>query len=184
MKLSEIEFEDDAFKEAVLATGLENAEEVTEIRARKSSIVKVNGLEHFPNLRLLDLTRNRLTDIDLSSNPLLEEVYLGNNEIEEIDLSANPNLTHLEIFINDISELDLTPLTKLENLYANKNDLTELDLSNNPFIEQIQVSDNELETLVLPENVKPFIIKAENTKLDDETISRLKELVTDHNLKL
>lgn len=184
MKLADIQFEDKAFEAAVLATGLEKAEEVTEIRARKQSINKVNGLEHFPNLKLLDLTRNQLTEIDVSPCSALEELYLGNNELEEIDLSHNTELTHLEIFINDISELDLSSLTKLENLYANKNDLTEIDLANNPAIEEIHLNDNELEELTLSAHCTPFVIKIENTKLADDTKAWLKTLVDEHNFKI
>ena len=184
MKLTDIEFEDEAFKAVILATGADTTEQVTEIRGRKSGIKKVKGLEHFPNLKLLDLTRNLITDIDLSANKLLEELYLGNNDLDEIDLSQNTQLTHLEIFINNISELDLSALGKLENIYANNNDLTELDLTGNPLIEEIHLNDNELEQLTLAENCKPFIVKVENTKLGEETRSLLKELIAPHNLSV
>lgn len=184
MKVSDIQFEDESFKEAILSLGIEDSSNIIEIRARKRSIRKVNGLEYFPNLKLLDLTRNLITEIDTSKNPLLEELYLGSNEIEELDLSNNTQLTHLEIFNNDISELDLSHLSRLENLYANKNDLVSVDLSNNPDIEEIQLSDNDLEALTLAQECKPFIVKAENTKLADAAREHLKTLVSEHNLKI
>lgn len=51
-------------------------------------------------LRILDVSQNSLTELDLSNNPLLEELYCGNptddvwpqNEIVHIDLSQNPNI--------------------------------------------------------------------------------------------
>lgn len=184
MKISDIIFEDEAFAAAVAATGCENAEDVIEIRARKSAIKSANEIKYFKNLKLLDLTRNRLTEIDVSNNTALEELYLGSNEIEELDLSNNHQLKHLEVFINDLSELDISQSQLLENLYANKNDLTQIDLSRNPHIEELQLSDNELEKVVFPETFRPYIVKLENTKIDDSTKSYLKQLVGEHNLKL
>ncbi len=184
MKLTDIDFADETLKSIVLATGFEEAEDVIEIRARKSAITSAQGIEFLPNLKLLDLTRNRLESVDVSKNTLLQELYLGSNELEELDLSQNSQLTHLEVFINEIAELDLSGTPKLENLYANKNDLTKLDLSNNPMIEEIQVSDNDLEELTLPKDCKPYIIKAENTKLDDDTKELLRHIVSSGKVKI
>ena len=184
MKLTDIEFEDPAFKACVLATGLETAEEITELKCRKQSISSASGIEHFPNLKLLDLTRNKLTELDVSHNPLLEELYLGNNRIEALDLSHNPNLTHLEIFINEIAELDLTVTPKLENLYANANDLEVIDLSSNTDIDEILVSDNNLREIRLPEGCKPTVFKAENNMLPEAQKAHLRSLVDSHRCKV
>src|SRR5690606_15506765 len=51
-------------------------------------------------LRILDVSQNSLTELDLSNNILLEELYCGNptddvwpqNEIVHLDLSQNPNI--------------------------------------------------------------------------------------------
>ena len=53
MKLSEIDFEDDAFKACVLASGEENAEDIKELRCRKQKIKSAAGIEHLTNLKLL-----------------------------------------------------------------------------------------------------------------------------------
>lgn len=185
MEIKDLPIGDEAFKAAVLETGLTNPEDVIEIRARKQKIKSVDGLECFPNLKLLDLTRNQLTEIDVSQNLLLEELYLGSNELEELDVSHNNALRHLEIFINDIESLNLEGLTQLENVYASKNDLVELNLSGNPLIDEIQLSHNEeLNLLMLPENHVPFIVKAENTQLDEDVKAFLTENLASHNLKI
>ena len=185
MEIKDLPIKDAAFKAAVLATGMTDPDEVTEIRARKQKIKSVDGLAYFPNLILLDLTRNQLTDIDLSGNPLLEELYLGSNELEQLDVSHNKALRHLEIFINDIESLNVQGLLQLENIYASKNDLFELNLSGNPLIDEIQLSDNEeLQSLKLPQNHVPFIVKAENTQLSDEVKAFLTENLSVHNLKI
>ena len=105
MKLTDIEFEDDAFKACVLATGMENAEDVIELRCRKQGIESAAGIEHLTNLKLLDLTRNEISKLDLSKNTKLEEAFLGNNELKSLDISGCSALTHLAVFINELDEL-------------------------------------------------------------------------------
>jgi Leucine-rich repeat (LRR) protein len=184
MKLSDIEFDDEVFKTVVMASGVENAEELTHIRGRKKSIKSAKGIEHFSNLKFLDLTRNMLAELDLTHNPLLEELYVGNNQLEELDLSCNPNLTHLEIFINDIAELDLSASSKLENLYANGNELSELDLSASEYVEELQVSDNNLKQITLAEPARLKICMAQNNFLPEEFKASLRNTLDTHNLKL
>jgi Leucine-rich repeat (LRR) protein len=184
MKLTEIPFEDEAFKAVIFNTGAENAEDIIELRARKKSISSIKGIEHLPNLKLLDLTRNQLVSANLSANVTLEEIYLGNNEIEELQLGAKPNLTRLEIFFNDIENLDLSGAPNLEDFCATRNELVQLDLSANTKIEEISVNDNHIAELKLPENCIPRIVKAENNPLPDTTKEWLRSVVEANNLRL
>lgn len=184
MKISEISFEDDAFKEVIMELGVEDCEQVTRIIARKRKITSAPELHHFPNLVFLDLTKNLLAELDVSGNPLLEELYIGNNQIEELDLSKNTQLTHLEIFMNDLTDLDLTAAPRLENLFANANDLEALDLSQNPEMEEVHLSDNNLKTITLADGKTFFAFKAENNPLADDVKARLQSAVEPANLKL
>ena len=127
MKLSEINFEDDAFKACVLASGEENAEDVIELVCRKQKIKSAAGIEHLVNLKMLDLTRNELSELDLSKNTLLEELFVGNNELTRLDISGCGLLTYLEVFINQLETLDLSNNPLLETICANKNELEALD---------------------------------------------------------
>ena len=114
MKLSEIDFEDEAFKACVLATGEENAEDVIDLHCRKQKIQSAAGIEYLINLRTLDLTRNKLSELDLTKNTRLEEVFIGNNELTSLDISGCSELTHLEVFINQLEEVDLSHNPLLE----------------------------------------------------------------------
>ena len=154
MKLSEIEFEDEAFKTCVLASGEENAEDIVELRCRKQKIKSAAGIEHLINLRTLDLTRNELSELDLTNNSKLEEVFLGNNELTSLDVSGCNALTHLEVFINQLETLDLSHNPLLEAFYANKNDLEMLDLSNNKELIDLRLSGNDLSDIDLSVNDK------------------------------
>lgn len=173
MKVEEISFDDEAFKAAVLASGESEAEAVTEINGRKRHIRSTTGIECLPNLRVLDLTRNQLSQLDLSGNPKLEQLFVGNNQLEELDVSVLPELEGLEIFMNDIETLDLSKNAKLEVLYANANDFEELDLSNNPLLEDVQINDNRLREVLLPDAKNMLTFSAQNNLFSAEKKSLL-----------
>ncbi|MBQ4271953.1 MAG: hypothetical protein II718_09015, partial [Clostridiales bacterium] len=56
---------------------------VTSIVCQMSDISTAKGIEYFYNLKELDLYRNDLSEIDVSSNTLLEELELGDNNLTE-----------------------------------------------------------------------------------------------------
>lgn len=176
MKLSEIEFKDNALKACVFATGEENAEDIVELRCRKQDIESLAGIEHLVNLKLLDLTRNDLTTVDLSKNTLLEEVFLGNNEISSLDISGCRKLTHLEVFINELDELDVSNNTLLEEIYANKNELGSVDLSKNTELVDLRLSHNEIAEIDLSANDKLEMLELEKNPLIDSTRSMISQL--------
>ncbi len=104
-------------------------------------IRSLEGLGFFPNLVKLD-ARNlgTISQIDLSGNTKLQEVYLTANgaltaldvsmlpelrllqlaecNVQELDVTHNPELTYLSIDYNGIIELDVTQNTKLRQLYC------------------------------------------------------------------
>ena len=56
MKLTDIEFADEAFKACVLGSGVEDSDELVELVCRKQKIRSVEGIEHLTELKLLDLS--------------------------------------------------------------------------------------------------------------------------------
>ncbi len=87
---------------------------MTHIVVAGEGISSLKGLEWFSALFLLDCTGNRLTELDLSKNGMLEVLYCENNALTELDLSRNPALWELRCTGNPITELDLSHNTKLE----------------------------------------------------------------------
>lgn len=176
MKLTDINFEDDAFKACVLATGAENAEDIKVLNCRKLKIKSVAGIEYLTNLKVLDLTRNELSDLDLSKNTMLEEAFLGNNELSSLNVSGCSALTHLEVFINQLEELDLSNNPMLEELYADKNDLEILDLSNNKELVDLRLSGNELSEIDLSSHDKLERLELLKNPLNDAAKARIQQL--------
>ncbi len=100
--------------------------------------ISLEPLGNLENLQMLDLSRNRLSDVDFS--PLrnckrFEGLSLDYNQISEIDLDPFKDIETLKALAighNLLSELDLTPLKNkrlLEVLYIGRNHLHEIDLS-------------------------------------------------------
>ena len=79
-------------------------------------IKSLEGLQHAPNLRLLDLWNNRISDLTpLSNLHSLEELGLGGNAIK--DVSPLAGLTNLLVLIIDFNQItDVEPLRGLTNL--------------------------------------------------------------------
>lgn len=178
MKLSEIEFEDDNFKTCVLETGFEDSNDLVELICRKKKIKSVKGVEHLTELKLLDLTRNKLTDIDLSKNTKLEEVFLGNNAIESLDVSGCTALTHLEVFMNDLEQIDISKNILIEELWADLNNLKSLDLSSSAELVDLRVNSNDLSELDLSGNTKLEKLLIQENRLADDVKARLSNLET------
>ena len=99
------------------------------IDAVYKEIESLEGLQHAPNLRLLDLDGNRISDLTpLANLTNLEELGLDRNQVSDISpLAGLINLQVLTIDENRIS--DLTPLASLRNLEAlvmDRNDITDI----------------------------------------------------------
>ena len=88
------------------------------IGAVYKEIESLEGLQHAPNLRLLDLDGNRISDLTpLANLTNLVELGLDRNRVSDISLLAGLiNLQVLTIDENRIS--DLTPLVNLHSLEA------------------------------------------------------------------
>lgn len=176
MKISEIPFEDENFKACVLETGFENAEDVKELRCRKRQIESLAGIEYFTELTLLDITRNRVSELDLSKNSKLEEAFLGNNELESLSVSGCAALNYLEAFINNLESVDLSNNPLLEEVYLEENDLESIDLSQNTALTQVRLKKNSLTDVKLPNEGALELLELEENPLTDGFQAQLAEL--------
>ena len=132
-------------------------------------IADLTGIEAFVNLKNLQAAYGALTEVDLSANTQLEELFLNDNQLSgvevsklanlkrfgvmrnplagSVDLSGNPALEELFIHYTGISSIDLSANTNLWNLFIQNNNLTALDLSSNTALRQVSVQHNQLSEL-------------------------------------
>lgn len=69
---------------------------------------------------MLVINDNQLTNLHLSNNSKLTEVYCYNNQLTNINVSNCKELTTLYCNNNKLSSIDVTNNTKLENFKYDK----------------------------------------------------------------
>jgi Leucine-rich repeat (LRR) protein len=103
----------------------------THLDASHCEVERLDGLEHCTDLRYLELSYNRITDLTpLSGLTQLEDLFLGIGDFE-----AAPGgilCTEAESFRHTNRIVDLTPLEKLSKLHY-------LDLAGNNELEDIGI---------------------------------------------
>lgn len=115
-------------------------------------ISDLTGIEAFLDLNWLNIARNQITNLDLSSNTYLRNVYAKDNLLESIDVSQSAYLAHLNIENNNLMSLNITQNPNLLNLFADGNNLEMLDVTQNPNLEVLDVGESNLQTLNVLQN--------------------------------
>ena len=192
--IDESNFPDKVFREYVASfdtneDGILSAEEIScveMINLTNAEMTSVKGIEFFSEITSVDLSNNKLTEVDFSKNTKLYNIYCPfneltdlvvannpelkylscqNNKIKELDLGKNPLLETLYCYSNKLSSLDLSSNTALRELECNKNDITELDLSNNPEVYVLDCSDNKIKELDFSNNKELYRFSCDNNRL-------------------
>ena len=118
------------------------------------------GIEHFTNLRRLNVGNNSLISLDLSRNTRLTYLNCSNNRLSSILLPAGSVLETLNCNGNDLDVLDVSGLSALKYLYCSGRHreesamdvdspygITQLDLSGNPLLRELVCDRNKLTSL-------------------------------------
>nr|WP_314839697.1 T9SS type A sorting domain-containing protein [uncultured Flavobacterium sp.] len=127
------------FEEKLIALGIDNdgkngkvkttsIEYLKSINLQFSEIKDLTGIEDFKNLEVLDCAINSLTQLNVTKNLKLTELYCHFNTITSLDVSKNVLLTIIQ---------------------ANKNSLQKFDVSTNKVLKELNLRDNQLTTLNL-----------------------------------
>ncbi|OAD59741.1 Insulin-like growth factor-binding protein complex acid labile subunit [Eufriesea mexicana] len=121
------------------------------LAGNKLTTIRGGDLDSYPLLRILDISENRLTDIE--DDEVLEELDISGNVLVKIPGSLPNSLTNLKLQRNAITALkidDLQGLYNLKSLMLNDNDINEIEvgaLGQLPVLEQLDLSDNPIKTL-------------------------------------
>ena len=102
---------------------------VTTIVARNEGINSMKGIELFTELTYLEVSGNNLTELDLSKNTKLWDLYCMRNKLTSLILPKDaPDFTYIECNENNLTELNVATLGALEYLGCANNKLTSLTL--------------------------------------------------------
>lgn len=125
---------------------------VKNLKANNKNISIVEGIQHFVNLEVADLSNNQISQINLSQNLKVSELNLGSNKLSNLNISPNINLRYLYVFKNTLSQLNINQNTKLEVLVAEYNNLSSVDISRNIILNTLGLGHNVINQINLSAN--------------------------------
>ena len=128
---------------------------------------KVTALDvtNAPDLNEITMNSNEVKTIDLSNNGKLTDLTCSNNPITELDLSANTMLENLEATDMQLEAIDLTHNVNLTDIRLNNNKVTKLDLSKNTALERAYLLNNLIEDIKLPASDSFVFLNLTNNQL-------------------
>ena len=115
-------------------------------------LTSVKGIEYFYNLQVLVLNGNHISELDVSHNTELIQLWCWGNLLTELDVSHNKKLKLLSCEQNNLSSLDVTHNTELEYLWFNINNINEIDISHNPNLLELTCDTNNLSSVDVSNN--------------------------------
>ena len=155
VKIDETNFPDPIFRQYVRRfdkngdNKLSQAEldAVDDINVDSDDISSLKGLEHFTKLKVLNCIRNKLTTLDVSKNPDLENLVCSMNKLTSLDVSNNPKLETFWCSRNQLTSIDVSHNPKLEYFICDNNQLSALDVSKNPELIKLHCYYNQVLSL-------------------------------------
>ena len=87
-------------------------------------INNLTGIEDFTSLVYFSCSQNNISEINLTNNILLEQLFASNNNLSSINLSNNTLLKILDVSINNINDFDLSNNALLENVNCQTNNIS------------------------------------------------------------
>ncbi|MDO3695830.1 choice-of-anchor A family protein [Wenyingzhuangia sp. chi5] len=140
----------------------------------------VTGIELFTSLEEFHASGNAFSTIDLSKNTLIRVLDVSNNKLSSLDLTNLGLLEELYAGKNAITSIDLKSNLLLTKLVLRENNLITLDLTENEDLILIEVKGNVLEELILGEKKKLTELYAKSNRLRSIDVSKALNLVVLH----
>lgn len=144
---------------------------VKNLKANNRGITNMEGLQHFVNLEVMDVSNNSISQINLGQNQKLGELNLSSNAITNLNLSPNINLKALYVFKNNLNQLNITQNTQLEILVADNNNLSSIDISRNTLLTSIGLGFNNLNQINLSANARLVDLDLSNNPITGLSLS-------------
>lgn len=147
-------------------------------KLESQKVKDLTGLEAFTSLTALDCSFNGLTQINVSQNIELIDLYCDNNEITSLDVSQNIKLEELECFNNKISALNVTHNTELIKLWCSNNMLSAIDVTQNTRLRLFEIEENQFTNLDVSKNTQLTTLVISRNNFTSIDISNNTQLIT------
>lgn len=170
--------------------GVSEIDTVKILKIQKRNINILDDLIHFKNLKILNVTKNNVKNLNVFfNNPIIEEIYVGDNKLGEKLLLKNiTNLKGLFAFKNGIEYIELQNTNKIEQLYLQENLFKEIQFKNLSKLRTLQLNDNlNLKSIDVSNNVELkqlYLTGTSITKLNILSNPILKTLYIEKNVNL
>ncbi|GAB4852638.1 hypothetical protein Ancab_016853 [Ancistrocladus abbreviatus] len=167
---------DVSFNEISTLSGLSKVSNtVKELYVSKNEVTKIEEIEHFHQLQILELGSNKLRVMEnLENLKILQELWLGRNRIRAVNLCGLKCIKKISLQSNRLTSMKgFEDCVALEELYLSHNGISKMEgLSTLVNLRVLDVSSNKLTSVVDIEN----LTRLEDLWLNDNQISSLEGL--------
>ena len=147
---------------------------------------KISNITLAPSLKEIQLSKNNISNIDLSNLVNAEKLYLGENPLQSIDVTGMPKLKDLLLYKTKIkNNIDLRNNVDLERFWiggveeGEEPKVENWDFTNNLNLRTLEIKDRNLKNFDLGKYVSLTSIELENNIMNPNLdLSRLTNLST------
>lgn len=154
---------DDNFEQALINLGYDtgplddnvptvNINAILDLPIDNMGISDLTGIQDFLALETLSCRLNNLTNLDISQNTHLFQLFCGNNQLTNLDVTQNSDLQIFWCDSNQITSLDVTQNPNLISLRCENNVLINLDVTQNPSLNVLVCENNQITSLNVSQN--------------------------------
>jgi len=158
------------------------------LNINRHKLPAIYDLSSVPNIERLTIESNLLTtpfEVNLTALSFLTHLDLSDNKMINLDITQNTILTDLNLERNALPTFNTSQNPLIVNFNANTNKITTLDLANNIALEKLNLSKNLLPVLGLSKNINLVNLNLRTnllTTLDLNTNIALRSLNLGDNL--
>jgi len=168
--LENLEFGDDVFNNDLVYTHrIVNMSHL--FLSNLFTVESMEGIDEFIALKDLRFSNNLVTNVDLSSNLLLERLFCDHNPLIQLDLSNNNLLKNVLCNFTNITTLELSNNIDLESLNIGSNNITTIDLSQNISLVHLDFSNCQFSNIDLSNNTFLEFLDCSNNLLTSLNLS-------------
>ena len=153
---------------------------------------KISNITLAPSLKEIQLSKNNISNIDLSNLINAEKLWLGENPLQSIDVTGMPKLKDLLLYETKIkNNIDLTNNINLERFWiggveeGEEPRVENFDFTNNLKLKELEIKDRNLKNFDLGKYVSLTSIELENnimnSNLDLSRLTNLKYIALKNN---
>lgn len=142
----------------------------------KGNSIEELNITRLKRLRFLHCQSNELSQLNLSSGFMLEELHLANNHLKSLEVKHSPRLDMLICYGNEIESLDLSELNRLIALRCENNKISSLQIDHLGELTVLRCGGNPIEQLNVSKNKKLQQLFIENSAIKHLDVSTLDDL--------